>query len=60
MMVINGLPPALGNVCVGILETDLGRRTFTLKHVTRNDPDGQLIPALHAEGTARGTRIGPD
>ena len=92
MMVSNGLPPALGNVCVGIWK-QIGPRTFTLKHMTWNwdgnggfagtflmtvtirldrrgtsylgtwsadsyDPGGQLIPELHAEGTARGTRIG--
>jgi hypothetical protein len=92
MMVSNGLPPSLGNVCVGIWK-QIGPRTFTLKHMTWNwdgnggfagtflmtvtlrldrrgsnyvgswsadsyDPDGELIPELHAEGTARGTRIG--
>jgi hypothetical protein len=92
MMVSNGLPPALGNVCVGIWK-QVAPRTFKLKHMTWNwdgnggfagtflmtvtlrldrrgssytgswsadsyDPDGQLIPELHAEGTARGARIG--
>jgi hypothetical protein len=94
MMVSNGLPPALGNVCVGIWK-QVAPRTFRMKHMTWNwttdggfagtflmtvtlridrrgtsytgswsadsyDPDGQLIPELHAEGTARGTRIGLD
>jgi hypothetical protein len=92
MMVSNGLPPALGNVCVGIWK-QIAPRTFKLKHMTWNwdgnggfagtflmtvtlrldrrgasytgswsadsyNPDGELIPELHAEGTARGVRIG--
>jgi hypothetical protein len=94
MMVSNGLPPALGNVCVGIWK-QIAPRTFRMKHMTWNwdanggfagtflmtvtlrldrrgnsytgtwvadsyDPDGELIPGLHAEGVARGTRIGID
>jgi hypothetical protein len=94
MMVSNGLPPALGNVCVGIWK-QIAPRTFKLKHMTWNwdakggfagtflmtvtlridrrgnsytgtwaadsyDTEGELIPALHAEGIARGTRIGLD
>jgi hypothetical protein len=94
MMISNGLPPALGNVCVGIWQ-QIAQRTFKLKHMTWNwdanggfagtflmtvtlrldrrgmtytgswsadsyNPDGELIPELHAEGTARGTRIGLD
>jgi hypothetical protein len=91
MMVSNGLPPALGNVCVGIWK-QTALRTYKLKHMTWNwdanggfagtflltvtlrldrrgnsytgtwaadsyKPDGTLIPELHAEGVARGTRI---
>jgi hypothetical protein len=91
MMVSNGLPPAPGNVCVGIWK-QVAPRTFKLKHMTWNwdanggfagtflldvtlrldrrgnsymgtwvadsyDPDGTIIPELHAEGIARGTRI---
>jgi hypothetical protein len=91
MMVSNGLPPALGNICVGIWK-QVALRTFRIKHVTWNwdtqghfagtfvmlvtlrldrrgnsytgtwtadsyDPDGTLLPQLHAEGAARGTRI---
>jgi hypothetical protein len=94
MMVSNGLPPALGNVCVGIWK-QIAPRTFKLKHMTWNwdanggfagtflmtatlrldrrghsytgtwsadsyDTEGDLIPALHAEGIAHGTRIGLD
>jgi hypothetical protein len=94
MMVSNGLPPSLGNVCVGIWK-QVAPRTFKLKHMTWNwdgnggfagtflmtvtlrldrrgqrytgewaadsfDMGGQLIPELHAEGVARGTRIGLD
>jgi hypothetical protein len=92
MMVSNGLPPALGNVCVWIWQ-QVSPRTFKVKHMTWNwdgngglagtflmtvtlrldrrgtsytgswsansyNPDGELIPELHAEGTARGIRIG--
>lgn len=41
MMISNGLPPALGNVCVGIWKQDGG--TLTLRHMTWNwGGDGQL------------------
>lgn len=94
MMVSNGLPPSLGNVCVGIWK-QVAPRTFKFKHMTWNwdgsggfagtflmtvtvrldrrggsyagtwsadsfDTSGELIPGLHAEGVARGTRIGLD
>jgi len=86
----NAVPPAFGNVCIGVWKTD--GRTIKLRHVTWNwNPDGtpagtflllstikldrdgdtyegtfvsdsfdlnnHVIPALHAEGTLKGTRI---
>jgi hypothetical protein len=45
MMVSNGLPPALGNVCVGVWKP-VAPRTFKLKHMTWN---------WNGDGTLRGT-----
>jgi hypothetical protein len=43
MMLSRGLPPPLGNVCVGIWKQD-GPRTFRLKHMAWNwDSDGRFI-----------------
>lgn len=94
LMLSNGLPPALGNVCIGVWErTGAGR--VKLRHVAWNwnedgslagtfvlvlqlqldarghafegrweadnfDLDGNVIPELHFEGIARGTRITVD
>lgn len=93
LMLSNGLPPVLGNVCVGIWKH--AGRTVKVKHMAWNweasgafagtflleielriardgrsytgrwtadsfDPDGALIPAMHAEGVARARRISID
>lgn len=94
VMVDNGVPPSLGNVCVGVWK-QAGIRTYKLRHVTFNwdgngkpagtfvmlmtvridrsgnaytgsytadsfDLSGNVIPELHLEGRARGTRITVD
>jgi hypothetical protein len=42
LMVDNGVPPSLGNVCVGVWKLT-GPRTYTLKHMTFNwDDQGGL------------------
>lgn len=91
VMVDNGVPPSLGNVCVGVWK-QVGARTYKLRHLTFNwdangkpagtfvmlmtvrvdrgghaysarytadsfDLSGNVIPELHLEGRARGTRI---
>ena len=91
----NAVPPALGNVCVGVYK-QTGRRTYKLRHVAWNwdasgstlagtfvlvmtvttapdgetftgkfvtdsfDNGGNVIPALHAEGTVSAKRITVD
>ena len=90
LMISNGVPPLLGNVCIGIWQQT--GRTIRVLHMTWNwdaeshfagrfelrttltvdrqgstysgrwtadsyDPDGVLIPELHAEGTVRAERI---
>jgi hypothetical protein len=41
LMVDNGVPPSLGNVCVGVWKQP-GARSFSLRHVTFNwDEHGQ-------------------
>ena len=91
VMVDNGVPPAFGNVCLGVWK-QAGVRTYKLRHITFNwdadgktagtfvmlmtvridrggntysasytadsfDLSGNVIPELHMEGQARGTRI---
>lgn len=94
MMLSNGLPPALGNVCLGVWKK-VAPRTVKLRHMAWNwttegafagtfellvtlrldrhgdsvagtwvaesfDPDGNVIPGLHAEGVVRASRITAD
>jgi hypothetical protein len=43
MMLSNGLPPVLGNVCVGVWKPT-GARTFRLRHMAWNwDADGHFV-----------------
>ena len=93
-MLSKGLPPALGNICLGVWKPT-GLRTIKLKHVAWNwdsdggfagtfvmtvmlrldrtgnrlggtyvadsfEPNGDVIPAAHAEGIVRGSRITVD
>src|SRR5262245_19179383 len=53
MMLSRGLPPALGNVCVGIWKQE-GPRTFKLKHMAWNwDADGNFTGTFVMEVTLR-------
>ena len=58
MMLSRGLPPVLGNVCVGTwIRT--GPRTFKLKHVAWNwNPDGSFAGTFVMEVTLRLSRSG--
>jgi hypothetical protein len=52
LLVSNGLPPALGNVCVGVYR-QVGPRTYKLKHMTWNwSPD--MNAAFGIQGTFAG------
>jgi hypothetical protein len=35
LLISNGLPPAIGNICIGVWR-QVGRRTYTLRHMTWN------------------------
>jgi hypothetical protein len=53
MMLSRGLPPALGNVCIGIWKQD-GPRTVRLKHMAWNwDADGRFIGTFVMDATLR-------
>jgi hypothetical protein len=50
LIISNGLPPALGNVCIGVWKR-IGLRTFKLKHMTWNwssDVGGFGVPGTFA------------
>jgi len=58
MMLSNGLPPALGNVCVGVW-TETGNRTFKLRHMAWNwNPDGSFAGTFEMVVTPRIDRRG--
>jgi len=58
MMLSRGLPPALGNVCVGIWK-QLGPRTFKLKHMAWNwDANGNFVSVFVMDVTLRIDRHG--
>jgi hypothetical protein len=51
MMLSRGLPPSLGNVCVGVWKR-VGPRSFKLRHMAWNwDGDGQYISTFMMEVT---------
>jgi hypothetical protein len=57
-MVDNGVPPSLGNVCVGVWK-QTGTRTFSLRHVTFNwDANGQTTGTFQVVITVRLDREG--
>jgi hypothetical protein len=50
LLISNGLPPALGNVCIGVWQL-VGARTYKLRHMTWNwaPPDGGFgVPGTFA------------
>lgn len=52
LLISNGLPPALGNICIGVWR-QVGHRTYTLRHTTWNwSPD--INPAFGVPGTFAG------
>jgi hypothetical protein len=58
MMLSRGLPPVLGNVCVGIWK-QTGPRTFKLKHMAWNwNPDNSFAGTFLMEVTIRLSRSG--
>lgn len=58
MMLSRGLPPVLGNVCVGIWK-QTGPRTFKLKHTAWNwNPDNSFAGTFILEATIRLSRAG--
>ena len=58
VMVDNGVPPSLGNVCVGVW-TRTGPRTYKLRHLTFNwDAAGQLTGTFQLRMTVRLDRNG--
>jgi hypothetical protein len=58
VMVDNGVPPSLGNVCVGVWK-QTGNRTFSLRHVTFNwDGNGQTTGTFQVLITVRLDRAG--
>jgi hypothetical protein len=58
MMLSRGLPPVLGNVCVGVWK-QTGARTFKLRHMAWNwDSDGHFISIFVMEVTIRLDRRG--
>jgi hypothetical protein len=58
VMVDNGVPPALGNVCVGVWK-QAGPRTFRLRHVTFNwDANGKSTGTFQVLITVRVNRAG--
>jgi hypothetical protein len=53
MMLSRGVPPVLGNVCVGVWK-QVGARTFKLKHMSWNrNPDGSFAGTFEMEVTLR-------
>ncbi|HEU4691872.1 MAG TPA: hypothetical protein VFS23_26085 [Vicinamibacterales bacterium] len=58
LMLSRGLPPSLGNVCVGIWQRT-GPRTYKLKHTAWNwTPDGTFTGTFIMEATLRLSRSG--
>jgi hypothetical protein len=51
LLISNGLPPALGNVCIGIYKK-IGPRTYKLRHMTWNwSPDPNTVLGDPVPGT---------